>query len=97
MAVRWTSKALADLVRLHEFAAQHSELAAARLVKTLTNAAGRLPAHPRIGERLEEFAPREVRRLLVGQHELRYEFRGDGDVNRIAILRLWHTREQHSS
>jgi plasmid stabilization system protein ParE len=95
MTVRWTSKALSDLVRLHEFSAQHSQLAAARLVKMLTNAAGRLPVHPRIGERLEEFAPREVRRVLVGRHELRYEVLDDGDINRIVILRLWHSGEQH--
>ncbi|WP_291988109.1 hypothetical protein [Candidatus Accumulibacter sp. ACC007] len=32
-----------------------------------------LLANPRIGERIDEFEPREVRRILVGQDEMRYE------------------------
>ena len=50
----------------------------------------RLIDYPRIGEKLEEFQPREIRRLLVGQYEVRYELMNDT----IFILRLWHTREK---
>ncbi|WP_348529739.1 type II toxin-antitoxin system RelE/ParE family toxin [Pseudomonas wuhanensis] len=32
-----------------------------------------LLANPRIGERLEEFEPRDVRRIQVGHYEMRYE------------------------
>jgi len=39
--------------------------------------------------RLDDFAPREVRRLFVGDYELRYEIQGDA----IIIVRLWHTKE----
>jgi hypothetical protein len=42
-----------------------------------------------MGERLEEFEPREVRRLLVGHYEMRYELQ----ESNIYILRIWHTRE----
>ena len=45
--------------------------------------------HPRIGEQLEEFGPREVRRILVGRYEIRYEIQ----QSTIYVLRLWHTRE----
>ena len=90
MDVRWTRKASADLVRLYEFLASANRPAAVRTVKALTAAPGGLPAHPRIGERLEEFDPREVRRLLVGQYEIRYEIQ---QSTTIYILRLWHTRE----
>jgi len=49
-----------------------------------------LPAdYPRLGESLEEFAPREVRRILVGHFEMRYEI----VESVIYVLRLWHTRE----
>lgn len=96
MQVRWTSKAVSDLARLHEFAALRSKLTAARLVKSLTAAAGALPSHPRLGETLSAFAPREVRRLLVGQHELRYEVMQDRFHGDIVILRLWHTGEQRA-
>jgi plasmid stabilization system protein ParE len=63
--------------------------AAARAVRALVAAPALLLEHPRIGERLEEFAPREVRRLLVGSYEVRYEIQGET----IFILRLWHGRE----
>ncbi|MEQ6710481.1 type II toxin-antitoxin system RelE/ParE family toxin [Pseudomonas aeruginosa] len=49
----------------------------------------KLLANPRIGERLEEFDPRDVRRILVGHYEMRYEIAG----STIYLLRLWHTRE----
>jgi hypothetical protein len=48
-----------------------------------------LQVNPRIGEVLEEFEPREVRRILVGHYEMRYEIQG----SIIYLLRLWHTRE----
>ena len=42
-----------------------------------------------MGERLEEFEPREVRRILIGKYEMRYELEG----SLIYVLRIWHTRE----
>jgi plasmid stabilization system protein ParE len=90
MELRWTSKALSDLTRLHEFLATVSKPAAARAVQALTAAAGTLVANPRIGERLDEFQPGEVRRILVGSYELRYQITGAT----IYVLRLWHTREE---
>jgi plasmid stabilization system protein ParE len=59
-------------------------------VRALAAAPARLPAHPRIGERLEEFSPREVRRVFVGSYELRYEIRPKS----IIVLRIWHAREE---
>ncbi|HAT33047.1 MAG TPA: plasmid stabilization protein [Janthinobacterium sp.] len=90
MELRWTGKALSDLTRLYEFLATVNKPAAARAVQALTNAASSLVANPRIGERLEEFEPREIRRVLVGRYELRYEI----DAATIHVLRLWHTREE---
>ncbi|MBB2716995.1 UNVERIFIED_ORG: plasmid stabilization system protein ParE [Rhizobium etli] len=62
---------------------------AARTVQALTTAPLRLLEQPRLGERLEEFDPREVRRILVGRYELRYEIQ----QSVIYVLRFWHTRE----
>jgi plasmid stabilization system protein ParE len=90
MDLRWTSKALSDLTRLHEFLASANTLAAARAIQALTAAAATLVANPRIGERLQEFEPREIRRILVARYELRYEI----DTSTIYVLRLWHTREE---
>lgn len=89
MELKWTSKALSDLVRLHEFLSPLNEQAAASTVQSLTTAPTKILAQPRIGEKLEEFEPREVRRILVGDYEMRYEIQHFT----IYVLRLWHTRE----
>lgn len=89
MQLRWTRKALSDLTRLHEFLAPANPSAAARAVQALTRAPTLLLTNPRIGEQLFEFEPREVRRLLVGHYEIRYEVRD----STVFILRLCHTRE----
>ena len=87
--VRWTSKALSDLNRLFEFLAQVNRKAAARTIQSLTSAPQRIIEQPRIGEKLDEFEGREVRRLLIGHYEMRYELTHDS----VYILRVWHTRE----
>ena len=89
MQLKWTSKALADLARLHDFLAAANKAAAARTVQALAKAPATLLTNPRIGEQLFEFAPREVRRILVGRYEVRYEIQGAT----LYVLRLWHTRE----
>jgi plasmid stabilization system protein ParE len=90
MRIRWASEARSDLARLYKFLAPVNRQAAARAVQSLRAApALRLRDHPRSGPRLEGFGRREVRRLFVGDYELRYEIRGDA----IIVVRLWHTRE----
>ena len=89
MEVKWTGKALTDISRLYEFLATVNKNAAIHTVRQLTSTAGILLANPRIGERIEEFDPRDVRRILVGHYELRYEIQG----TTLYLLRLWHTRE----
>ncbi len=89
MDINWTSKALSDLVRLYEFLAPANKQAAARSIQALVKAPSVLLTNPRIGEQLFEFEPREVRRLIVGQYEMRYEIQN----STIYLLRLWHTRE----
>jgi len=90
MELKWTSKALADLARLYDFLALVNKSAAAHTVQSLTAAPAKLLEHPRIGEQLDEFEPRNVRRILVGHYEMRYEIQ----ESTIYVLRLWHTREE---
>lgn len=92
MRIKWTSKALSDLVRLHEHLRPVAPDAAARVVAQLARAPDRLLDYPRIGEKLQAYQPREVRRIIVGTYELRYEI---ADAT-IFILRLWHSRENRS-
>ena len=89
MELKWASRGLSDLARLYDFLAPVNQAAAARAVQALVAAPASLLANPRIGEKLEEFEPREVRRILVGKYEMRYEIQ----KSTIYILRLWHTRE----
>ncbi len=89
MKLQWTSKALSDLARLYEFLAPVNRCAAAHTVQKLTAATARLLEQPRLGEKLDEFAPREVRRILAGQYEVRYEIQSAT----MYVLRIWHTRE----
>jgi plasmid stabilization system protein ParE len=89
MKLRWTSKALDDLSQLHVFLHPANSEAAAKAVQALTRAADQLSQYPRLGERLEQFASNEIRRIFVGNYEIRYEIREAV----IYIARLWHTRE----
>lgn len=89
MKLKWTNKALLDLARLYEFLAPVNKQAAARTVQSLTAAPVRLLEQPYLGEKLEEFELREVRRIQVGHYEMRYEVQ----ASTIYVLRIWHTRE----
>ena len=89
MALRWTSKAHSDLVRLYEFLRPVDPTAATRVARQPVAGAKRIPTHPRLGVRLPEFAPREIRRVLVGDYEIRYELT-EADV---FTLRIFHARE----
>ncbi len=90
MELKWTNKALSDLARLYEFLAPINQLAAAKTVQSLTKTPTMLLANPRMGEQLFQFDPREIRRIMVGQYEMRYEIAGET----VYVLRLWHTREE---
>ena len=88
MALKWTRKAYSDLVRLHEFLSS-VDPRALRVVRQLVAGAKRIPAHLRLGVRMPEFDPREVRKVLVGDYEIRYEVT---EID-VFILRIFHARE----
>jgi plasmid stabilization system protein ParE len=87
--VTWSRGAVADLERLHAFLSEVDPHAAARAVRKLVQAPERLTLHPRRGQRLRQFDPREVRRLIVGPYEMRYEIVEE----RVVVLRIFHARE----
>jgi plasmid stabilization system protein ParE len=100
LKIQWTRKASSDLVRLHDHLKPVAPKTAARVIQQLASsparqrasAPGRLLDYPRIGETVDAFATREVRRIIVGQYEMRYEIAGA----KIFILRLWHCREDRN-
>lgn len=89
MRIQWTRNAARDVGRLYEFLKLVNPSAATKTAQLLLKAPHQLVENPRIGEQLEAFNPREVRRILVTRYEIRYEVRGVD----IIILRIWHTRE----
>ena len=89
MALQWTRLAYGDLRRLHAFLEPVNPGAAARAVNGIVNRVERIPAQPRLGERLPRFGARELRRVLAGDYEIRYEL----IETNIVILRIFHARE----
>jgi plasmid stabilization system protein ParE len=89
MSVEWSGKALDDLERVHDFLFPVAPEAAAKAVQSLLAGPDKLLEYPRIGERLDIYHEREVRRLIVGSYEVRYEITADA----VIILRIWHCRE----
>ena len=53
-------------------------------MQALVAAPAGLLANPRVGEKLDEFDPREVRRILVDKYQIRYEIQEAA----IYVLRL---------
>ncbi len=89
MSLRWTRKARQDLERVYAFMEPVNSERALAIVEVLIKGAERLSELPRVGERLRRYSRREVRRIFVGDYELRYELK----ASEITVLRLWHTRE----
>lgn len=89
MKLLWTRAAIADLVRLHNFLEPANPRAAQAVVRNQDQGARRLVEFPRLGHKLEHLKPNEVRRLIIGDYELRYDIVGDV----VRILRIWHGRE----
>ncbi len=89
MSLVWSARSLSDLSRLYRFLAPKNRRAAANVVKTLRSAAAGLVDYPKLGERLDRPGRREVRRIFIGDYELRYELKGR-DVH---VAGVWHVRE----
>lgn len=89
MNFRWTEQAVDDLARLHDLLASYDRQVALRAISSLRDALQQLLPHPRLGSLLAGYEPREVRRLIVGNYEIRYEVSGEA----IHVLRFFHTRE----
>jgi plasmid stabilization system protein ParE len=89
MTIRWARSARQDLERLHGFMESVSPARAVAIVDALIAGVERLAELPRVGQRLTRYSKREVRRVFVGDYEVRYELKGSN----ILVVRLWHTRE----
>jgi plasmid stabilization system protein ParE len=90
MKLKWSNEAVADVARLHDFLAKVNPNAAARTAQTLTVAPRQLLDRPQSGRQMDQYLPREIRRIIIGSYEMRYELVD----STVYILRIWHTREE---
>ena len=89
MTIRWSAEARDDVDRLADFVAAYDPHLASDIEFQLNQAPKTLLEFHRLGARLSEFDPREVRELRVGRYLLRYELIG----SEIRVLRFFHGRE----
>ena len=89
MIIKWSPQARNDVDRLVDFVAAHDPAKADEIEVGLSDAPKKLLHFSRLGSRLSEFDPREVRELRLARYVLRYElFREE-----IRVLRIFHGRE----
>ena len=89
MRINWTRQAYIDLDRLRWFLSEKSERAADAAVQRIVRGSLTLRDHAHRGQVLEKYLPRQVRRLLVADYELRYEIHGED----LYITAVFHVRE----
>jgi plasmid stabilization system protein ParE len=89
VTIRWSQEALEDVDRLADFVAAYDPGLANEVEHKLNQAPKKLIEFHRLGARLSEFDPREVREFRVGRYLLRYELFG----SEIRVLRFFHGRE----
>jgi plasmid stabilization system protein ParE len=90
----YSADALLDLERLHDFIAEENPAAAHHVARELLDGIRGLRRFPRMGKRVAtapgQLAPEEIRDWFTGDYIMRYLILDD----RIAILRVWHGKEE---
>ena len=90
MKLVYSQDAVADLVRLRQFIAQHDPKAAARIAAGLIARMDALLAFPAMGRNVPQApSPESVRDLIVGKYVVRYAQLGSV----LVVLRVWHQHE----
>lgn len=89
MVIKWTTSTERDLHRVYEFLAVTNSTAAIQTIKRLIEGVEKIQGFPELGMKLTGFQDRDVRRVIIGNYEIRYELTN----KTIYILRLWHFRE----
>ena len=83
----WTLEAARCLEDIHDFIAEDSPTAAQKVVTGIYEKIQLLRVHPRLGQRYEPIADREVRETLYGHYRIVYLLVNE---ERIEILGIFH-------
>jgi len=90
MKISYSPEAIEDLVRLREFIASKSPLAARRIANELLTGIEKLKIFPRMGISVERAPdPKLIRDLFIEQYTVRY-FLAEEEI---FVLRIWHDKE----
>ena len=89
MVIKWTTSAERDLVSVYAFLAITNSNAAIQVIQHIIQGVEKIQSFPQLGVKLSDFEDRDVRRVIIGKYEIRYELTDKA----IYILRLWHFRE----
>jgi plasmid stabilization system protein ParE len=90
--LKWSSPALRDVARLHQFLEPKSEDAARRAVKAIRQGVKKLAKYPEIGRPVEELSP-EFREWVIEFGQGAYVTLYHYDGKEVVILAVRHGRE----
>ena len=88
MAVRWRTRALADIARITGYVATDNPIAAVRIARELVVAGDSLAVFPRRGRGGLHPGTREL--VAVGPYIIVYRI---ADTGTVTILRVWHAAQ----
>lgn len=90
MRLVYSQEAVADLVRLRTFVADHDPAAAARIAADLVTRINSLCTFPEMGRSVPQAPdPDAVRDFIFGKYVIRYTVHGAA----LVVLRIWHHYE----
>jgi plasmid stabilization system protein ParE len=83
----WTPEAARWLEEIHDYIAADSPSSAGKVVTGIYEKVQLLRRQPRLGQRYEPIADREVREILYGRYRVAYFIRSE---DRIEVLGVFH-------
>jgi toxin ParE1/3/4 len=86
MKVEWTSNAISQLKRIHDYIAKDSEFFAKRMVDRLTSRSIQIQAHPLSGQIVPEFGNESIREVIEGPFRVVYQ----SSANTVYVLAVIH-------
>jgi len=89
LPLSWSRQSQADILRIADFYDRFDSDYAAKMVAFIRSAVSLPASFPFAGRPCARFEPRDVRDLVAGEFQLRYEVR----EAEIRVLRVWHSKE----
>jgi plasmid stabilization system protein ParE len=85
--IAWTSEALNCLRGIHEYIANDNPRAAVEVVSSIVAKVELIREHPRLGQRYEPIADREIRETAYGHYRIAYLLAAEAHI---VVLGVFH-------